>query len=417
MKIALSAGLGRLHFFTTAQALCRSGVNVCLICGWIPRKVNSIFIWVLSRIVGYDLRSGFEKRQIKTDGLDVCPCALSDFFDKILILVFRRILLRFGIDPIWGWKLFGLQSRKHIKGCDIFHVRSGAGHGGAMTLARSLGIPIVVDHSIAHPAFMDANLKNEYERMSVPFDLGMDSKFWKMVIEDCQSADILLVNSHFVRDTFIDQGYPSDKIRVVYLGVPESFLNINSFEKDYSRRRNWQLLFTGAFGFRKGGEYILEAMKILRRNSQFNVELKCVGSTSQGESLIAKYKNDNLPVVFTGPKPQEMLRKYMKEADIYVFPSLAEGCAKSGMEAMAAGMCVVSTHESGLPIVDGENGYLVQSKNAIALAERIEWLMQHPNNITRVGKAAAQFIRYNYSDDDYTRNLRKIYSELLEAKK
>ena len=63
--------------------------------------------------------------------------------------------------------------------------------------------------------------------------------------------------------------------------------------------------------------------------------------------------------------------EHLAKADVYVFPSLAEGCASSGMEAMAAGLPVITTRESGLPIRHGENGWLIASKSEQAISDAI----------------------------------------------
>ncbi len=104
---------------------------------------------------------------------------------------------------------------------------------------------------------------------------------------------------------------------------------------------------------------------------------------------------------------------YLAKSDVYVFPSLAEGCAKSGMEAMAAGLCVVATEESGLPIVDGENGYIVPGKNAIAVAERLAWLYAHRSEIDRTGENAEKLVAEKYQWQCYAENVKTVYDELL----
>ena len=73
---------------------------------------------------------------------------------------------------------------------------------------------IIVDHSIAHPAFMDKQLRKEYERYGSVFNLGLDNPFWNGIIEDCKKADIVLVNSQFVKDTFVQNGFEEEKIKI-----------------------------------------------------------------------------------------------------------------------------------------------------------------------------------------------------------
>ena len=144
-------------------------------------------------------------------------------------------------------RLFGFLSKKYINDVDVLHVRSGSGFS-AIKKARNKGVKVIVDHSIAHPGYMDRQLKGEFEKQGLKFGLGMDSTFWRAVIEDCKYADILLVNSQFVRKTFVEFGYDEKKIAVVTQGVRDDFF---SLKKDYSKGDKIKILFTGSFGFRK----------------------------------------------------------------------------------------------------------------------------------------------------------------------
>jgi hypothetical protein len=125
-----------------------------------------------------------------------------------------------------GWRAFGWQSQRYLRKAEIFHVRSGAGQAGAIRKAKLAGMKVVVDHSIAHPAFMEQALKPEYNTFGLPFDLGPRSLLWRLVLADAAVADCLLVNSEFVRETFAKEGYPLDKIRIVHLGVREDFFSL-----------------------------------------------------------------------------------------------------------------------------------------------------------------------------------------------
>ena len=410
ISVVLSIGHGRLHLVTSAQWLEKVGIRVSLICGWVPRNAKSFLVCVCSRIVGRDLSYGMAKRQIASDSIVVCSCAGAEFFNVALGLIERRFpkLCR----PLAGigWRFFGFVSRRYIRNAEIFHCRSGAGRGGAIAAAKRRGMKVVVDHSIAHPAFLEKQLRSEYEKNGVAFDLGLDSPFWRQVVRDCEDADIVQVNSYFVRDTFVNEGFDPEKIRVVYLGEREDFFGLRQPKSDNSAPL--KLLFTGGFGFRKGGEYILEACKTLKERG-VAYALDVVGDASGAAGMIARYEQYDLPITFHGPKPQDKLKSFLANGDIYVFPSLAEGCAQSGMEAMAAGMCVVGTCESGFPITDGEDGYIVPSKDAKAIADRIEWLAKNREEIDRTGKNAAKLIRENYTWEKYAENVKRIYEELV----
>ena len=414
MKVILTLGYGRLHLVQSAQRLANLGVKFRLILGWIPKNADGLLVRLASKIQGYNLAIGLRKRMVAHHpNIETRQM----FFLEVLDALVRRVLRAFHCSAMWwsviGWKLWGFCSRRFItREAQVFHVRSGAGQGGAIKKAKRLGLEVLVDHSIAHPEFMEKHLRSEYEKNGAVFDLGTSSRFWRMIDKDCREADLVMVNSFFVRDTFLEAGYAPEKIRVVYQGTREDFFSLRAAEPYFDGKRPLRILFTGGFGFRKGGEYILSALKELHdRGISFTMDV--VGSYAGSESIREKYAAGTLPITFHGPVPQDDLKQFLRSADVYLFPSLAEGCASSGLEAMAAGLCTVATHESGLPITDDETGYLVPSKDAAAIVSRIEWLIVHPEAIERTGRAAAKLIAADYTWDKYAENVKKIYEEMV----
>ena len=141
------------------------------------------------------------------------------------------------------------------------------------------------------------------------------------------------------------------------------------------------------------------------------VRYDIVGAVGAPRKLIRKY--EGLPIVYHGQVPQENLKSFLARADCYLFPSLADGCAQSGMEALSAGLPVVATQQSGLPITDGETGCVVAMKDAVAIADKIEWLVAHYEERERIGRNAARMMRESYSWEKYAENMERVYKELL----
>jgi len=407
LRVVLSTGLGRLHLVQSACHLLRAGVDVQTVQGWVPWRITARLLGAL--LGKRSLASGMAKRRPPELAGRIRTCAVSEFAIQGLFAAVRlsRGRLPWALAASWGWRLFGWQTRRHLHGGEIFHVRSGAGQGGAIQAARRRGMRVVVDQSLAHPQFMDAQLRQEYIRQGLPFELGPESLFWQLVLQDCAAADLLLVNSDFVKETFCATGYPAGKIRVVYLGVRADFVGL---KRHYERSGPLKLLFTGTFGFRKGAEYLLQALQLLEQ-AGVACTLTVVGSHVEAGPLLRRYPIQGVQLV--GHVPQEDLKQHLAAADIYVFPSLAEGCACSGMEALAAGLPVVATRESGLPIRDGETGFLVPAKDAASLADRIARLARNSGEMERVGRAAAALVAREFTWPRYAENVAAVYRELI----
>lgn len=407
-KVVLSTGIGPLHLIKSAVFLSKY-VDIKVVQSWLPKNTDSYFVKILSKAVGHKhLSIGLKKRSPKELLGKNFSCAIPDFLLWGLKILNKKIGFPSNKNIAgWSWKLFGKLSRRYIKTGDVFHVRSGAGQGGAIQKAKSLGMKVVVDHSIAHPAFMDKNLTEEYNKNNAPFFMGMDSPLFQYTHLDAQMADCILVNSHFVKQTFIDEGFNHNKIKVAYLGVREDFMNVKI---SYETENKLRLLFTGGFGFRKGGEYLLKALQILEKKG-INFEMKVVGSYNEAKELIKKYPVKSIEYV--GFIPQDELKQYLIDSDIYVFPSLCEGCASSGMEAMAAGLPVITTYESGLPVEHNTSGYVIPTKDEYAIANAISLLEESVELRKKFGKNASKLISANYTWDDYAVKVNNIYNSLI----
>lgn len=397
MKVILST-FGPLHLIKSAEFISKY-VDIKVIQGWIPTWWNKWLLIVFNKILGYKLSETIKKRIpscLKNRNIGI---GLPEFISN-----FSRIFLKTTKSDLSSAKLYGWLSKKYIKDAEIFHVRSGSGMGGAIEKAKKCGMKIIVDQSIAHPVFMRLKLKSEYDKHHIKFTLGDNDPFWKGVLADCKKADILLVNSDFVKYTFIQEGFDPQKIKVVYLGVRADF---HSLKNNYILSNRIKLLFTGNFSIRKGGEYLLKAMSILK-NSEINCELTIVGGVSDFKDKIMNYKN----IRYIGMIPQSLLKDYLKESDIYIFPSLCEGCAQSGMEALSSGLPVIATFESGLPIIDGHNGLIIKSKNENDIVKAIVRLINDNALRKKIGHNAVEDMK-QYTWENYASNVVKLYSEIL----
>lgn len=410
-KVVISVGHGRLHFVETVNALHGVGLDPRVITGWIPKSDRSFGINFLGRCIG---RSNLSKRlSVRRQFLDSSNDCISLARAEVYVQVLQN-LAKFGVGKHSkaskrGWEYFGKSSREFLFG-DIFHVRSGAGQGGAIRTARERGMKVVVDHSIAHPQSMDRALRKQYLKVGIPFELGLDSVFWRQVLKDCDEADVLLVNSDFVKQTFVEAGFDETKIEVQYLGLRPDFFDI---KKNYEIDGKLRILFTGVFGLRKGAAEIVEAARLLKaRGVEF--EFVIVGRVDQ--AMLGRLENfDEVrgQFHFAGFVSQDALRSYFSSCDIYVFPSYAEGCAKSLVEAMGAGLPVVCTFESGGPVIDEVNGLLVNRGDAQDLVSKICHLSKDASYRRRLGRNAVQTVSTRCNWNEYGLALRALYERLL----
>jgi len=306
-------------------------------------------------------------------------------------------------------RLYGFSSRRYIHDASVFHVRSGSGQGGAINKAHKKGMIVIVDHSIPSINYMDEILSPEYERYGEKFHLNKHSSFRKVLEADCHNADYLLVNSDFVKNTLVKDGYNPSKIKVVYLGVRDDFIGLKT-SYHIPDGEPIKMLFVGGFNFRKGAEYVLRALDILYER-KIPYKLMILGNISEFKNEIQKHHPENIEIL--GTVLYDQLRDYYANADMFIFPSLSEGSTRAGMEAMGIGLPVLVTDNCGIPAVNDFNALVVPIKDAEAIADGVVKLYQSPELRERIGKEASKQIKENYNSNSYHNHLLSFYKEIL----
>src|SRR5262249_9782675 len=106
-------------------------------------------------------------------------------------------------------------------------------------------------------------------------------------------------------------------------------------------------------------------------------------------------------VSFTGVIPHRELVNYFRNCDLTVIPSVIEAAGNVILEAMACAKPVIGSNVGGIPdyISDGETGFLVESKNPQALADRILQLLNDPVLTMRMGAAGRKRVEDQYRFD------------------
>ena len=102
--------------------------------------------------------------------------------------------------------------------------------------------------------------------------------------------------------------------------------------------------------------------------------------------------------------------------DLSVFPSLWEGTPITAFEALAMGKPIVATDADGLLdiLTDSHDALIVPKRNADALADKIVWAIDHPDERARLG-AAARATGRQYDISAFVRKMERLYTLLHEV--
>lgn len=198
--------------------------------------------------------------------------------------------------------------------------------------------------------------------------------------------------------------------------VIENAINTESFCKIPMIRENrntTNLLFVGATGKLKGERDLIEALSILSRDKKPNLRISFLGYGA--ENLMQECENRGITdlIDFLGIASLDDRIKYFANADIFILPTYAEAMPISIIEAMAAGLPVISTTVGGIPelIDDGIDGLLFTPGDTNALAKKIALLVNDRESRNRIGKAARQKSIEQIGFNRYVEKLRLHLSE------
>ncbi len=291
-------------------------------------------------------------------------------------------------------------------GDGVYHYRAGFG-GKSVALARSRGWVCLCDHSIAHPAVLEYLVANE-GRMPPAGEAGPIDINWRAILEDIERADHVVTNSDFVKSTFAQQGWDLDKVDVIYLGVDDGFLSLIPERAPYDGPL--RLLFAGSFNRRKGGPELGEAILGLE-GVDWTLDL-CGPVGAESADAFARLNADPR-VTYHGNLSARDLAARMSAADVFVFPTLAEGSARVLFEAMAAGCYMITTANGGSVVEDGVHGELIAPGDIPDIAAAVRKAAADRARVAEIGARNAALVRERYRQADYATHLFDLYARLL----
>ncbi len=198
-------------------------------------------------------------------------------------------------------------------------------------------------------------------------------------------AAVLVAWSDWARRSLInDYGIDASKIVVVPAGT-----DIGTWSpRAEGRSGPVRLLFVGGDFYRKGGRLLLDALGEIGTGWQLDVVTK---------SRVASREN---VMIHNNVEPgSESLREFYRSADLFVLPTAADASPHVVLEAMAAGVPVVSTNVGAIPemVRDGETGVLVAQGSVDALRQALTLLISDTPRRRALGLSARKHVERHYA--------------------
>jgi len=323
------------------------------------------------------------------------------YFLKILEKIFPFIPIR-NIEE----EIFDIRASFLIKPTDlaIFHP---AFFPRTIKSAKLKNIITVGIAAVAHPNNTNNLLKDEYKLLNIDdFYIKKENKYTHNTSEIAGSFDYIIAFCDFVKETYIKNGFPLDKIFLA-----ENDININRFYPVSKTDSVFRVLYIAHTNTLKGLHYLLDAWSSLKLK---NSELILVGGFSypMPKELKKRYKKiikKDSSVKWIGFVKDTV--KYYNQANLFVLPSLTESNSRVVMEAMASGLPIITTENAIGLVKDGENGYIVPIRDSVAIMDKIKFLYNNLEISKNMGKKSREIMENKKSFGDQVFN---IYNKILE---
>ncbi len=338
---------------------------------------------------------------------------------KFLDTVFQKLRLSNLINPtVFNSvkdNLFDLLVSNEIKKIGKFDVFVGWANYSlkSLQIAKSIGAKTIIESGSCHIKEQQVILQSEYDRWGINFTPIYQPTSDKMV-QEYEIADYIMTLSDFSYQSFVKHGIDARKIVKVPCGVDgDLFFKPTKFgQKD----KKFRVIFVGLINLRKGVQYLIEAWNSLNL-PQNSTELILVGNIQKDMQKIISKLKISPNIKFLGSCDRLTLKNLYYSSDLFVLPSLEDGFGMVVGEAMASGLPVVCSKSAGVSeiIQDSVHGFLVDSKNAQILGEKILWCFQNPDACKEMGVWGKQHI-LDFSWDSYGRKVIDVYQNILQGR-
>jgi glycosyltransferase involved in cell wall biosynthesis len=298
----------------------------------------------------------------------------------------------------------------YVPACSIFHGITTLSCASLLA-ARRKGALTLVESTVQHPLHWQRTVLEECARFGVRprrCDDVLPHSLIQRILREYELCDAIVVRSSLVRRRF-EEFFYGDKVAVVLAGVDHEF-----FAPAPTPPGIFRVCYAGRVEVAKGVPYLLQAWNRLRLE---NAELVLMGEVRpEMRDYVRQHAGPSVKVL--GRMPPGQVAQHYRQASLFVLPSVNEGLARVMLEAMASGLPVVATEESGAEdcVADRSTGFIVPARNVDALADTLLWCSGHPDEIRAMGIAGRAAVVRNFTLEHYEQRQIALYRSLARQR-
>jgi glycosyltransferase involved in cell wall biosynthesis len=380
MKVSISVG-GRFHAFYLAKSLQEAGYLHKLVTSYPKFEVKRYGIKSnkISTVVSKEIIERTWKKITKKPLSNIFMC---NWYDK---LAAYQIPIDSDVYIIWSG--FALHTIHKIK-------------------KQNPRAIIILERGSAHIA-EQAKLLEKSIKKSVIEQAIIDKE-----IAEYQIVDIISTISLFAQKSFIANDFLVNKIFVNNMGVD---LQEFPFYNRKLKRQNESFVvgYAGIMSARKNVKGLINAVNILVEQG-LNIQLLLVGgidNTSFDENLLKQTFVD-----YRSSYPQNKLHEAYKQMDLFVINSIEDGFGMVILQAMATGLPIIGTTNTGAPDVvqNDYSGFIIPIDDDKILAEKIAYLYHNREKCLEMGINANKTTQNGFSWEDYGNRYIKFLESIVK---
>lgn len=266
---------------------------------------------------------------------------------------------------------------------------------------------------------------SRHSAFPVPARLRYPPGRWVNKFVNEHYADHIIAVSPATRDNLTQAGISPKKITVVMNGV-SPVPRTSSRERDTLRRELSVPPGNTVFGILarledyKGHLYLVEAARLLKERGREDFTVLVAGTGPFEQTLVRAVQNAGVEerVKLLGFRSD--VPALLNILDVQLNCSYGtEATSMALLEGMSLGLPTVASDYGGNPWVveNGESGLLFPSKDAAALADAMERLMDSPSEREAMGRRARQLYEQQFTGEVFAQNTEKIYLDILKGAK
>jgi glycosyltransferase involved in cell wall biosynthesis len=263
-------------------------------------------------------------------------------------------------------------------------------------------------------AFRIPTLLHIHASKFIPFCESLGARSRKMLVASLARASCIVVIGDYWRRYIVESlGVPADIVTVIHNAVP-----LPERPAPRAGGTRCRIVALGLLGPRKGTPELLNALATpAMRELSWDAVI-----AGNGEVEISRRRTATLGLMdrvhIPGWVDAATVAELLSTADIFVLPSHNEGLPVSILEAMGAGLPVVTTPVGAIPeLVVAETGILVLPGSAPSLAAALAELVKDPELRRRLGSSARARVEQHFRIEDIAGRFASIYRALaLESK-